>query len=104
MTDGAGPLQVHHMVVENSVEENVRRLNEERAAQLPGSSEAAARLPARAENQGLSLRCLGRSSSAAGQLGQPAAAGGLRSGPRCSLIHGLQTPDGVQRAGTWRCC
>ena len=40
----------------DSIEENVRCLNRERAAQQPAGN-TAARPAAKAENQGLSLRC-----------------------------------------------
>ena len=47
--------QVHHFIIEQSVEENVRRLNQERAAQLPQGAATSTVVP-RSEAQTLSLR------------------------------------------------
>ena len=49
-------MQVHHFIIEQSVEENVRRLNQERAAQLPQGAATSTVVP-RSEVQTLSLRC-----------------------------------------------
>ena len=49
-------VQVHHFIIDQSVEENVRRLNQERAAQLPQGADTSSAVP-RTEIQSLSLRC-----------------------------------------------